>query len=222
MPIAPRPEPVVICGGARVSCPLPVILWGESGLSFQERPRRKATRVVCLHWTGGEGDAAKVHHVLTTRKTSVQFFIDAAGVIWQFCDADRECVHAPGWNKTGIGIELQNRGSDLTVKLPKGLSRSIVRERIHGRMLSYSDFTPLQVVSAVTLVRVLCGAFKLPVQVPVDDAGKVITRGLLPDQMARFSGVCGHYQSFGSNRDDPGPRLLRLIHDQEMQEHDRS
>lgn len=205
-----------MCSGARIPCGVPVILWGESKLSFQGRPRRKSTRVVTLHWTGGEGGAQQVHRTMTSRKVSVPFFVDAHGVVWQFCDADRETVHCPGFNKTGIGIEIQNRGSALHVKLPKGLTRATVREQVGGRMLEYSDFTPQQIVSVVTLVRALCGAFNLPVQVPVDARGRVITSALSTVEVARFSGVVGHLHAGG--KDDPGGKLLKLIHDQETED----
>lgn len=210
-----RAGDAIIIGGARVYCAAPVVLWQESGLAFTGRPRRKQTRVVTLHWTAGEGDAKQVHRTLTEAGSSVPFFVDAAGLIWQFCDADRRTVHCPGWNSTGVGIEIQNRGTALTVPLPKGVTRALVHEDIHGREVVYSDFTAPQIVSVMTLVRAVCGHYHLPVQVPVDRRGQVITGVLSTLEAARFTGVCGHYQAPGTTKNDPGPRILRLIHDQE-------
>jgi N-acetylmuramoyl-L-alanine amidase len=220
-PVEARADSAIIVNGARIPCAAPVVLWGESKLSFQARPKRKETRVVVCHWTGGEGGASQLFSVLASRKVSVQFFVDAHGLIWQFCDADRECVHCPGWNASGIGIEIQNRGSELgKVNLPRGIERSEVREQIHGRLVTYSDYTPQQYVSVVTLVRALCDAYHLPVQVPLDRAGKVITGALSKPEMARFKGVGGHYHA--GVKDDPGPKLLRLIHDQEQDDGPRA
>lgn len=214
-PIEPRIDDSIVVAGVRIACSAPVVLWGESNLEFRGRSRRKVTKTVVLHWTGGEGDAQRVHRTLTAAGTSVPFFVDAHGVIWQFCDADRRTVHCPGWNATGIGIEIQNRGTALNVRLPKGVVRSEVEEVVHGRLTKYSDFTPAQVVSVVTLVRALCAHYHLPVQVPVDRKGQVITGVLSTLEAARFTGVCGHYQTPGATKADPGPRLLRLIHGQE-------
>ncbi len=214
-PTEPRTDAAIIIGGARVVCAAPVVLWQESGLAIEQRPRRRSTKQIVLHWTAGEGDAQRVHRVLRESGNSVPFFVDAAGVIWQFMDADRQGVHCPGWNATGIGIELQNSGSALDVRLPKGVVRAEVEETIHGRRVRYSDYTPAQVVSVVTLVRALCAHYRLPVQVPVDRRGQVITGVLSTLEAARFTGVCGHYQTPGATKSDPGPRILRLIHDQE-------
>lgn len=215
-PVQPRADSAIIIGGARVFCAAPVVLWGESGLVFDGRPRRRQTKQIVLHWTGGEGDAAQVYRTLREAGASVPLFVDAAGVVWQFMDIDRQGVHCPGWNASGVGIEIQNRGTRIAdVKLRSGVVRSEVEEIVHGRLTKYSDYTPAQVVSVVTLVRALCDHYRLPVQVPVDRRGQVITGVLSTLEAARFRGVCGHYQTPGATKADPGPRLLRLIHGQE-------
>lgn len=214
-PVSPRADNAIIIGGARVFCAAPVVLWGESGLVIDGRPRRKKTAQIVLHWTGGEGGAEQVHRTLREAGAAVPLFIDAQGVVWQFMDIDRQGVHCPGWNTSGVGIEIANRGTALHVRLPKGVVRSEVEEVVHGRPTKYSDFTPAQVVSVVTVVRALCDHYRLPVQVPVDRRGEVITGVLSTLEAARFTGVCGHYQTPGATKADPGPRLLRLIHGQE-------
>ena len=44
---------------------------------------------IVLHWTGGEGDAGQVQRTLRQRGCSVHYFIDRAGVRWQFAPDDR-------------------------------------------------------------------------------------------------------------------------------------
>jgi hypothetical protein len=209
-PIEPRKDSSIIIGGARVSCALQVVLWGESGCLFKSaQMRRKQTRLVTLHWTGSENAPKDVHANMTSRGVSVHFVVDPQGVVWQMADADRFCAHAPGVNDRSIGIEIISRGSEL--ELPhKGVVRTEVTEQIHGREVRYADFTSEQKLSAVVLVTALATTYHLPLQCPMDKRGEVISSVLSTPELARFKGVVGHLHS-SRNRADPGLKLLRMF-----------
>lgn len=206
----PGLEQAIVVGGRPVLTAVPVKTWVESGLSFKGRPR-KHTRHIFLHWTGGEGGGNQLHQVLSAKRQSVHFLVDALANVWQFCDANLECAHARGFNEESVGIEITSRGDDAHVK-DKLVVRRDVADVVHGRPIRYGDFTDGQKEAVLALVETLCRAYHLPMAVPLDASGEVVTGVLAPAYLARWHGVLGHYQTRLDKR-DPAPGLLRLVRD---------
>lgn len=203
-------DSAVVIAGARVPCAVPVVLWGDSGLLFKSATaRRKQTRVIFIHWTGSENAPKDVHRNMTARKTSVHFILPPDGVIYQTADADRQCAHVKTANAFSVGIEVVCRGDDREVP-HKGVVRSEVTENVHGRPVRYACFTGAQSLSLLVLCTLLCDTYHLPVQVPIDRRGELITSVLSTVEQARFRGIAGHYHYF-AGKADPGPKNLRIF-----------
>lgn len=204
----------IIINGEPVWCGSPVRVWNETGLGFPGRPKRTETRAVWLHWTGGENDAHGVHATLVQRGLSVNFCVDQAGVIWQFCDAALATAHAGGENVVlsanpwGVGIEVINRATPMGEheKWP----RPVVEDMIRCQHFKATDFYPDQVTSVVSLCKALTGAYGLPMDVPRDADGKLAARTLTVTELRAFHGVGGHYHNHLGKR-DPGTRILRAV-----------
>jgi N-acetyl-anhydromuramyl-L-alanine amidase AmpD len=211
---------VLIVGGREVACGAPVSEWLTTGIAFRGLPARKKTTKIVLHWTGGLGDAQQVHDTLTERGLSVHFCVDAAGRIWQYCDASSLCAHAgrlddgvTSANLDTIGIEIVNHAGHEQ----RGVERPMVTEQIQGRRLTHTDFLPAQIVSALALCEALCAAYGLPMDVPMQ-SGVLATRALLRAAWERHRGVVGHYHA-RSAKSDPGLAILQAIAHQQRVGH---
>jgi N-acetyl-anhydromuramyl-L-alanine amidase AmpD len=207
---APPPTYTVRARGQDVPLWPAVRPWTETGLGFPGLAMRDATKLICLHWTGAENSPAQLHANLVREGLSVHFAIDQLGVIWQFADTDALCAHAKGANERAIGIEIINRGSNLTAP-DKGVRRAQLTETIHGVKVTYAAFTPQQTEAAILLVTALCRAYKLPMRVPM--LGSDVYASELPPAVKNaFTGVIGHLQWSQGRKLDPGLSLLRLVH----------
>lgn len=181
--------------------------WHETGLVFRARPMRTATRAVVLHWTGGENGGTGVFETLCDRGLSVHFLVDHAGMVWQYCDANACAAHCGGANAWSIGIEVANRA------VPKPHARwprEEYVERVHGRDRPTTRFYPAQVDAALELTTVLCRAFGIPLDVPRDAGGKLVTTALSPATLSNYRGVLGHYH-VTTRKDDPGTEIMRAV-----------
>lgn len=190
--------------------------WDEHGLRFTnaEGGIRKLPRtpsIVTLHWTGGNGDASRVFRTLRHRKTrdgkglSVQLFIDAAGVLWQFADLADRARHASGANKYGPGIEIQGLGLD---RVAHPAAQDAV---IHGRAHRVLPFTEPQFRTVVAVSKALAALCNLPRAIPGN--GGAFYAGLLTrDEIANFSGVLGHLH-VSEHKLDPGIEVFRRLED---------
>lgn len=188
--------------------------WKETGLFFDNLPRRRKTTKIMLHHTKSENEASAVFSNLQSERKSVQFFIDAAGQIYQFCDADSFAEHGgkldadgvTSTNKDTVGIEIQN----LASKVPNTLNRPLYSETIHGKTNTRTGFLPVQTASVIELCKALCNNYSLPVAVPTDAEGEVIARILTVPEWEAFSGIVGHFHAT-ERRGDPGIRILEDI-----------
>jgi N-acetylmuramoyl-L-alanine amidase len=90
-----------------------------------------------------------------------------------------------------------------------------VRGALQGRELVQYDFTPQQYAALVKLTTALCRVFpRITCDFPHDNSGRLITRKLPDDELAKYHGILGHYH-IQENKIDPGPALQwrRLIDD---------
>jgi hypothetical protein len=212
----------VIVNGEPVFVGRPVRVWTETGLHFPGRPKRTETRAVWLHHTGGENSADGVYRTLRAAGTSVNFFIDQEGVIWQFADAMLATAHAGGdkvvlsANPWAIGVEIANRANNEATHRPNGKAHQWPRELcddvIRGKHLRVTRFYPEQIASAVALCEALCKAFGLPLAAPVEEDGKVVARTMTIDELRELRGVGAHYLNHFT-KNDPGTEVLLAVNE---------
>jgi hypothetical protein len=205
----PEEHGTIIADGRHLLTGAPVRNWVSSGLQFKDVRPRKRTRQVFLHWTAGEGDAAQTFATLRQKHASVHFLVDAEARVWQFCDADMLCGHAKLHNAESVGVEITSRGDDARVKDRLVMRRDVV-EMVHGRHIRYGDFSDAQKEAVLQLVETLCRAYKLPMTVPLEADGSVVSGVLPPAYLGRYHGVLGHYHTRTDKR-DPAPGLLALV-----------
>ncbi len=199
--------------------------WGATGLHFAGLPRRTETRAVFCHWTAGENPADHVVQTLRASHTSVNFFVDQLGVIWQFADACMATAHAGGRNVVlsanpwACSIEVANRATDdgHSEQWP----REVVQDTINGHTFKVTRFYEIQILSVIALVETLCTAFGIPMDVPRWPNGKLNTNTLGMGELQTFTGVCGHFHNHRTKR-DPGSEILRAIADHPRHSPDRN
>jgi len=202
------PGKYIIAGAERIPVPFDVLTLAEHKLTFPGLKPRPRTNKVVLHWTGSDNGFDVVYRTLRKAGTSVHFMIEASGRIVQYVDADRLCAGAQGMNVDGVHIEIANRADTSPNTPPK---RTLLRENIRGRDLSYTAFLPAQVRSAIDLTIALCDLYQLPKLPPLDSKGALVARELTPAELAKHKGPCGHYHWSPRGKSDPGLALLRAL-----------
>ncbi len=86
-------------------------------------------------------------------------------------------------------------------------SDALISGEIQGKLRRQYDLTPEQYDSLAKLTASLCTIFpKMTCDYPKDEQGRLITRKLPDEQLAKFTGVLGHYH-IQSDKSDPGPAL---------------
>lgn len=206
----------VLVGGEPVYCDAEVKTWHETGLFFPALRMRSEHRAICCHWTGGEQGGPGLFRTLTDRRLSVHFGVDQSGVVWQYCDANAYCAHAGaggdpaiysanGW---AVGIEIVNRADQDPSHAP--WRRDLVDDVIHGHAVQYTDFTALQVRSALALIDALSRAYGIPATPPTGPDGKVLDRLMTHAELSTYRGVLGHFHN-NPGKQDPGTRLLAKL-----------
>lgn len=195
----------------------PTRIWTETGMEFKAgkgaRWRANDIDLVVWHYTGGEGDAARLFRVLDRRKLGVEFFIDRAGVIWQFCDPMRiDTFDAGIANRRSVGVEIACYGHvSKDRKVPKkGKDRKTYSAKMHGVEMIFAHFYRCQIAAAVSLADALSSALDISFRVPVDETDRLITRELSEEEFEAFSGHIGHYH-VSKRKVDPGPALLNTF-----------
>lgn len=196
----------ILVDGREVACDARVRTWHEvPALAFHALGKRRETKAVVLHWTGGEGDSAQVHSTLGQRGLSVHFAIDRDGLITQYCDASALCSHAKGYNTGSVGVEIVNAATDK----PGRYERALLKERVHGIDATRAAFLAPQTKAALALVRSLCSAYGLPLAVPMR-GNDVLSSVMDQQEKADWRGVVGHLH-VDRNKVDPGLALLRAV-----------
>lgn len=200
----------VIIGGKHHAVGRHVRTWHETGLHFGGRSKRRDTRYVVLHWTGGSGLAPQVFRTLVNARNAYHIVVDPDGTATQFMDLDRIGTHAQGANLASIGISLVNPANQLPSTA--GVRREQLREVIHGKERVYSAFTVAQVLTALRLCEVITAAYGLPWAVPMRD-GDVLPTSMSTKELESWRGICGHLQADPVRRAkwDPGLALLRAV-----------
>lgn len=207
----------IIIGGEKYWTPVPVRLWTETGLEVIRgkgaRARTQEIDLAVWHWTGGEGGAEQVFHVLQRRELGVEFCIDQNGIIYQFCDPKLvDTFDAGRVNRRSVGTEICNyghRGPENTIP-SRGYDRSMYSTVLNGRALAFAHFWPAQIASAIALADVLSRSLEIPRQVPWGMKGFVEPNTLSPERLDAFTGHVGHFH-VSNKKMDPGLDLLHAF-----------
>jgi hypothetical protein len=191
--------------------------WHEHGVQFRagvgfNKRRRSDIDLVVWHWTGGEGSPLTMAKPLERRKLGIEFAIDRAGVLYQFCDPGFvDTADAGDVNHRSVGVEIVSYGMrswDRAWVVPKlGRDRPVSEQRIHGKPVRVAAFYPAQVRAAQALAEVLSSVLDIPRAVPRSGNGEVDGEMLSPTRIKSFQGHCGHLHVSASKL-DPGTALL--------------
>lgn len=203
-PTAPtEPGYALVFRGRLMKTPFPVRTFLDHGMRFGGR-FRSHTSVIVSHWTGGEGpphvlyqtlknhvrkdEDGKVHH----EPLSVHFCVDPEGKVYQFADTELRCSHTgTEANDFSIGIEFIGRGSDFKVPA-KGAPRRRLSQTVHGRQVVFDSLTDAQIKVGVQLNETLCDLYALPLQVPLNSAGRIQNTELPALVATRYKGCVEH------------------------------
>ena len=210
----------ILVGGRLYSVLGPVHRGDETGLETTigrgARKRRRKIDLGVWHWTGGEGDAFTLFNVLKKRELGVEFFIDRAGEIYQFCDPALVDTFDAGWvNARSVGVEIANYGwrkrNGATPVVPaKGRKRPLYSTILNRRSWVFAHFWPVQIAAAISLAEALSKALKFPLAVPRGASGFVHPNTMDSGIVDGFSGHLGHFH-VNRKKLDPGLDLLQAF-----------
>lgn len=215
----------LVVRGVKVPVPFHVYAYADTGFEFVGRPRTH-TRAVITHMTGAENPPGAMfsnmgsHYIFKEQKRvpaplSIHFCVDQKGDIYQMADTEMRCAHAVGKgqdrsaNGWSIGIEFICRGSDLS-RPARGYARERIKTQIHGRAVTMDELFDAQVASGVVLIETLCRLYALPMRVPEEPDGDVLTRELSDAMYDTYRGVLAH-PHVERNRTDLSPKLMQAV-----------
>jgi hypothetical protein len=185
-------------------------------MAWNTRPRPIPPKLIVLHWTAGEGNAARVRRTLEHRGLSVHYYIDQHGNLTQWEDPLKTvCLHAGRMNQRSVGVEIANVGTRAT---HPHWPRDRYRCRIQNRVLYPARFYHEQIEAVVGLVGALCRDLGIPRTLPTDPetspvtlpVPKIRTVCLTPRALQTVSGVVGHFH-VSPHKVDPGLDLLLAL-----------
>jgi N-acetyl-anhydromuramyl-L-alanine amidase AmpD len=209
----------VVVYGHKVAIDADVLLWTDTGLEFKAGDgarRRNPKRQVDLgvvHWTGSENDIPTLFRTLDTRELGVEFAIDKAGVIWQFCDPalidtfDAGVVNPRSW---GVEVVCYGHRKLFSLRNPDS-ARPTYNCRLHGKTFKAAEFNHAQLQALHALCNAMATAFpSMPRQVPVGPDRLVLNRAMRPDELRDYRGVVGHFH-ITNKKVDPGLQPIEFL-----------
>ncbi len=187
------------------------------------RARRDPVHSICLHWTGGAGNLARLYTTLrqtigpkTPDGLSVHYGIDAQGGIAEFAHPDLVCLHAGIANDTSIGFEVCGPGYPGTsadkVEVSRGIVRARYEDRVRGRRVRMLGYTEAQYATLFAKIDELCERYEIPRRVPTEADGTLMARQMTESEFSRFRGVMGHLH-VSAHKNDPGTEPFRRLLD---------
>jgi hypothetical protein len=172
--------------------------------------KRKLERIV-THWDACL-NAESCIKVLLKRKVSTHFVIDNDGTIIQLLPVTYEAWHASGHNKNSIGIDISNayytKYNDWYEK-NVGVKRPVIKSEVHHSTTTHLGYYPRQLASYKKLVLSLCEKYNIPVKVPLDSDGNLITTVI--DSPEDWKGIMCHYHLTRNKIDCQGLRLDEIF-----------
>lgn len=207
----------IVVGGREHPILGPSFLWSETGMEikpgFGARRRESEIDLIVWHYTAGEGDAQQLFRTMRNRKLGVEFFIDRAGAVWQFCEPmEVDTFDAGTANRRSVGVEMACYGYRPKPELvpSRGTDRRTYVDSVHGEPKTFAHFYPQQVAAAVSLAFALGDALSIPLRVPTDGVGDLLKQAMRQDELDSFHGHLGHYH-LTTRKIDPGTALLNVF-----------
>jgi len=144
--------------------------------------------------------AKSCKRVLERKGISSHFVIDNDGTIYQMVDTQHEGWHAGNRkvNKAAIGIDISNAVYTKYQKWyrRKGFGARPVLEKVkihNGHIKECLGFYPVQLEAYKVLVKTLCARYDIPIQMPMDEKGKVLRTKHKETKTGKFSGIVNHF-----------------------------
>uniref|UniRef100_A0A1D1ZKG7 Putative N-acetylmuramoyl-L-alanine amidase RC0497 n=1 Tax=Anthurium amnicola TaxID=1678845 RepID=A0A1D1ZKG7_9ARAE len=163
----------------------------ENNYGIREDPSGNEIDCIVLHW---DVCASSRHcfRVLCQRGISGHILIDGDGSVYQTLDLIKLAYHAKGWNRTSIGIFIQNPVDPS--KNDRNRASTSSREPGRNKLYPHLDFTDEQKERVVEVCDVLCKLFpNIPkILPPLSDDG-LITTATLP--IRERVGILGNYNA---------------------------
>jgi hypothetical protein len=210
----------IICSGKRVKIDWPkVITMMEPGAivsspkSYKKSPGR-IPKMFIVHWDACLSSAS-CGKVLEERGLSVHFCIDNDGTIYQLLDAEDIAYHAKSANPISVGVEMSNafytKYQDTYIKKGFGPRPVLKNTKIHDSSIKeHLMFYPEQERALSALVRAVCGAYDIPLAVPLTN-GSYATGEHPEVASGRFRGVACHFHLTKEKIDCAGLDLEKII-----------
>lgn len=203
-----------------VPCDLPVQNWHDHGMECEvgdgarRRFKKNTIDLFVWHWTGGEGGVRALFNTLDKRELGVEFFIDKAGLIYQFADpALVDTFDAGSYNPRSVGCEIQSYGYTAPGREPRDPDRDEYETRMNGRKRSFARFYPAQILAARALAKAVSTAIPtIPLVVPAGPDLRLFPDYIGPKRMRSMKGHVGHYH-LTQKKSDPGHDLLQAFLD---------
>jgi hypothetical protein len=175
---------------------------------------RDVIQFIC-HWDGALSSKS-CHDILIKRGLSVAFTIDNDGTIYQMVDTNPICWHAQGFNDHSVGVEITNavEMQYQNYYITKGFGARPVMPKVNvhnGTFPEHLGFYPVQIEALKALLKSVCGYYKIPFNVPLDNQGNVI-HGVISDPL-HFKGVMGHYHNTERKTDPISLDFKKLAED---------
>ena len=197
----------IICDGVRVP-----IKWGSvvnlydvnnyalpKNCYRRHKPHKRDVRMIITHFDVCLS-AASCKRVLQKKGISSHFVVDNDGTIYQMVDPQHEGWHAGKYkvNRAAIGIDISNAvyTKYQSWYRKKGFGNRPILEnvKVHGsKVKECLGFYPVQIEAYKELVKTLCNYYGIPLQMPMNEDGKVLM-GVSKDVVkGKFKGIANHF-----------------------------
>jgi hypothetical protein len=212
----------IICNGEPVQIDWhKVVLWTEPGglvckpEQYKKRKTKRNLKMFVVHWDACLSSSAMAG-VLEERGLSIPFAIDNDGTIFQLMDTKHVAWHAKGVNTISAGVEIANAVSlkyqSWYVKHGFG-ERPIIKDAVlNGKKIKpMLGFYPVQIEALEALIKAMNMGHGIPLKVPTDKFGSLVTE--VDERVAgkNFKGVVGHYHITSRKSDPIGLPLDKVV-----------
>ena len=185
--------------------------------AFKKVRKERSPSMIVTHWDVCTS-AQKCKSVLQARNISTHFCIDNDGVIYQFLDTNDIGWHAGNRrvNNASIGIDFSNAYYTKYNKVytRRGFApRPVLKNsKVHGvKLKPHLGYYKVQLEAYAKLVSKLSEIYNIPLSVPEDKNGNLLTGVHRDSSLARFSGVVCHYHLTRKKIDCAGLELKKII-----------
>jgi len=179
---------------------------------------KRPVKMIVTHWDVCLS-AKSCRNVLKKKGISSHFVIDNDGTICQMVDPQHEALHAGSrrTNRPSIGIDISNayypKYQKWYIKNGHG-ARPVLTSRVHGKTVGpHLGWYPVQLEAYAALVDALSLYYKIPLECPLDENGKLLGTVHPPAQKEKYSGVVSHYHLTKKKIDCAGLRLDLILSD---------